>query len=63
MDIMSNQGLFMYLRVGCKTVQREKIMTGFRGMRFVMDLIKRFTPKRESLTGNESLSDKQLEES
>lgn len=38
-------------------------MTGFRGMRFVMDLIKRFTPKRESLTGNESISDKQLEES
>lgn len=37
-------------------------MTGFRGMRFVMDLMKRFTPKRESLTGNESLSDKQLEE-
>jgi hypothetical protein len=37
-------------------------MTGFRGMRFVMDLVKRFTPKRESLTGNESLSDKQLEE-
>lgn len=36
-------------------------MTGSRGMRFVMDLIKRFTPKRESLTGNESLSDKQLE--
>ncbi|WNR44561.1 M23 family metallopeptidase [Paenibacillus roseipurpureus] len=27
-----------------------------------MDLVKRFTPKRESLTGNESLSDKQLEE-
>ncbi|MFC3845491.1 peptidoglycan DD-metalloendopeptidase family protein [Paenibacillus sp. GCM10012304] len=37
-------------------------MTGFRGMRFVQDLIKRFAPKRESLTGNESISDKQLEE-
>ncbi|UKS25987.1 M23 family metallopeptidase [Paenibacillus sp. HWE-109] len=37
-------------------------MTGFRGMRFVKDLIKRFTPQRESLTGNESVSDKQLEE-
>lgn len=34
----------------------------FQGMRFVKDLIKRFTPKRESLTGNESISDKQLEE-
>ncbi|MEW9699591.1 peptidoglycan DD-metalloendopeptidase family protein [Paenibacillus sp. SI8] len=29
-------------------------MTGFRGMRFVMDLIERFKAKRESLTGNES---------
>lgn len=36
-------------------------MTGFRGMRFVKDLIERFKPKRESLTGNESISDKQLE--
>ncbi|MFC5450615.1 M23 family metallopeptidase [Paenibacillus aestuarii] len=34
-------------------------MTGFRGMRFVMNLIERFKAKRESLTGNES--DKQLE--
>ncbi|MGG1550933.1 peptidoglycan DD-metalloendopeptidase family protein [Paenibacillus ferrarius] len=34
-------------------------MTGFRGMRFVMDLVKRFTPKRESLTVNESISDEQ----
>jgi murein DD-endopeptidase MepM/ murein hydrolase activator NlpD len=36
-------------------------MTGFRGMRFVMDLIERFKTRRESLTGNES--DKQQEES
>ncbi|MBD0382228.1 M23 family metallopeptidase [Paenibacillus sedimenti] len=35
-------------------------MTGFRGMRFVMDLIERFKAKRESLTGNES--DKQQHE-
>ncbi|MFD0698518.1 peptidoglycan DD-metalloendopeptidase family protein [Paenibacillus sp. GCM10027628] len=35
-------------------------MTGFRGMRFVMDLIERFKAKRESLTGNES--DKQQQE-
>ncbi|NEW07297.1 M23 family metallopeptidase [Paenibacillus sp. SYP-B3998] len=35
-------------------------MTGFRGIRFVMDLIERFKSKRESLTGSES--DKQQQE-
>ncbi|TXK77726.1 M23 family metallopeptidase [Paenibacillus sp. N3.4] len=37
-------------------------MTGFRSMRFVMDLIERFKPKRESLTGNESDKQQQQEE-
>ncbi|UJF33339.1 hypothetical protein [Paenibacillus hexagrammi] len=35
-------------------------MTGFRGMRYVKDLMQRFKIKRESLTGNES--DKQQQE-
>ncbi|MCD1261829.1 M23 family metallopeptidase [Paenibacillus athensensis] len=35
-------------------------MTGFRGMRFVKDLVERFKTKRESLTGSES--DKQQQD-
>jgi murein DD-endopeptidase MepM/ murein hydrolase activator NlpD len=43
----------MFYVLSWKTNIREQIMTGFRGIRFVTDLWKKFRANRESLTNNE----------